>query len=74
MHHIDGNGENNGVVYAEMQGRENSAESRMFYELQRALFAGTGYAAETGGRMKDLRTLTVETVRNYHKVCRYMWF
>lgn len=40
----------------------------MFYELQRTMFAGTGYAAETGGRLKDLRELTVQTVRNYHKV------
>lgn len=40
----------------------------MFSELQKTLFAGTGYASETGGRMSDLRTLTVDTVRNYHKV------
>jgi hypothetical protein len=70
VHHIDGSGEDAGVVYSEMQGRENSAESRMFYELQRTMFAGTGYAAETGGRLKDLRELTADTVRSYHKVCR----
>jgi Zn-dependent M16 (insulinase) family peptidase len=28
VHHVDGDGEDAGVVYCEMQGRENSADSR----------------------------------------------
>lgn len=29
VHHIDGEGEDAGVVYCEMQGRENNADSRL---------------------------------------------
>lgn len=30
VHHIDGDGEDAGVVYCEMQGRENTADSRSY--------------------------------------------
>ena len=33
-----------------------------------SLYPGVcGYKSETGGIMKDLRTLTIETIRVYHK-------
>lgn len=32
VHHIDGEGEDAGVVYCEMQGRENSADSRCVFQ------------------------------------------
>lgn len=52
-----------------MQGRENSAESRMHLAMARALYPGQcGYSSETGGIMKNLRESTSSTkVRNYHK-------
>ncbi|XP_060600571.1 uncharacterized protein C05D11.1-like [Ruditapes philippinarum] len=67
VHHINGNGEDAGVVYCEMQGRENSGESITHLELIRALYPGhCGYKSETGGIMKSLREST-----SHKKVCSY---
>ncbi|XP_075992092.1 uncharacterized protein C05D11.1-like [Anticarsia gemmatalis] len=68
VHHIDGDGEDAGVVYCEMQGRENTADSRCELQLSRAMYPGSGYSAETGGIMENLRISTDNTkVRNFHK-------
>lgn len=65
---ITGTGEDNGAVYCEMQGRENSGESRGHLELLRNAYPNHGYSMETGGIMKDIRdSLTVEKIREYHK-------
>lgn len=53
-------GKDAGVVYCEMQGRENSAFSVIHRELIRSIYAGSGYASETGGIMANLRELTVK--------------
>lgn len=59
VHHINGEGENAGVVYCEMQGRENSGESRTHLALVRAMYPGKcGYKSETGGIMANLRDST----------------
>lgn len=59
MHHITAEGEDAGVVYCEMQGRENSAESRLHLTLARNMYPGRcGYSSETGGIMKNLREST----------------
>ena len=56
VHHINGEGEDAGVVYCEMQARENSGESRTHLEMLRAMYPGhCGYKSETGGIMKNLR-------------------
>lgn len=50
-----------------MQGRENSGESRASLTLLRHLYPNSGYSAETGGIMSNLRTSTSnEKVRYYH--------
>ncbi|KAJ8729556.1 hypothetical protein PYW08_001137 [Mythimna loreyi] len=68
VHHIDGEGEDAGVVYCEMQGRENTSYSRCDLQLLRAMYPGSGYSAETGGIMKNLRESTDNTkVRDFHK-------
>ncbi|KAJ8921035.1 hypothetical protein NQ315_015831 [Exocentrus adspersus] len=69
VHHITGEGQDAGVVYCEMQGRENSAESRLHLTVARNIYPGKcGYSSETGGLMKNLRESTNNTkVRNYHK-------
>lgn len=69
VHHITGTGEDAGVVYCEMQGCENSGESRLHLTMQRKMYPGRcGYSSETGGIMKNLRESTTnEKVRNYHK-------
>ncbi|XP_072936349.1 uncharacterized protein C05D11.1-like [Epargyreus clarus] len=68
VHHIDGDGEDAGVVYCEMQGRENTADSRCELKLLRAMYPNSGYSSETGGIMKNLRTSCNNTkVRDFHK-------
>ncbi|XP_050076146.1 uncharacterized protein C05D11.1-like [Anopheles maculipalpis] len=67
VHHITGHGEDGGVVYCEMQGRENTGESRVNLEMLRAVYPNNGYSAETGGILSNLRTSTTnQKVRAYH--------
>lgn len=58
MHHVSEEGEDGGVVYCEMQGRENTGECRANYQLMRLAYANCGYSSETGGIMHNLRTTT----------------
>jgi Zn-dependent M16 (insulinase) family peptidase len=67
VHHINNKGENAGVVYCEMQGRESSSSSVIYLESLRKLYPNCSYSSETGGILKDLRDLNVDTIRNYHK-------
>ncbi|XP_059140205.1 uncharacterized protein C05D11.1-like [Physella acuta] len=69
VHHIDGNGEDAGIVYCEMQARENSGESRTNRALLRGLYPPEcGYRYETGGIMKNLRESTShDKVKRYHQ-------
>ena len=69
VHHVTGEGEDGGVVYCEMQGRENSGESLVHLAMVRAVYPGRcGYRSETGGIMANLRDSTSnEKVRAYHK-------
>ncbi|KXJ72958.1 hypothetical protein RP20_CCG016849 [Aedes albopictus] len=67
VHHISEEGEDGGVVYCEMQGRENTGESRIHLDMLRAIYPKSGYSSETGGIMANLRTSTNnEKVRAYH--------
>lgn len=68
VHHINGRGEDAGVVYCEMQARQNTGESRCMVELCRALYPGKcGYKSVTGGLMENIReSLDNTKVRNYH--------
>ena len=60
-------GEDGGVVYSEMQGRENAAFSVMALQQQRALYPeGSAYRSETGGLMERLRVLDIHQIRKYH--------
>lgn len=68
VHHIDPQGEDSGVVYSEMQGRQNTSGDLMSLQAQRLLNPpGSAYRSETGGLMEALRKLTVEQIREYHK-------
>ncbi|KAK7463673.1 hypothetical protein VKT23_005614 [Stygiomarasmius scandens] len=67
VHHIDGKGHDSGVVYSEMQGRENTSGDLMALRQQRLLDPpGSAYRSETGGLMEALRVLTVDQIRQYH--------
>lgn len=69
VHHITGEGNDAGVVYCEMQGRETSGEQLSQMEIFRNLYPGVcGYQSETGGIVKNLRTTTtIDKVRAYHR-------
>jgi len=67
VHHVTGDGENKGVVYCEMQGRENTSASLVDGKVLELLYPNGGYSAETGGKMANLRSLTNEQVRRYHR-------
>jgi Zn-dependent M16 (insulinase) family peptidase len=68
VHHIDGKGHDSGVVYSEMQGRENTSSDLMTLRLQRLLDPpGSAYRSETGGLMEALRVLTADQIRQYHQ-------
>ncbi|EPZ31092.1 Peptidase M16 domain-containing protein [Rozella allomycis CSF55] len=68
VHHINGKGHNAGVVYCEMQGRQNSNGDLIHHKMLNLLYPeGCGYRSETGGKMENLRVLHVNTVREYHK-------
>ncbi|KAL4071016.1 Metalloenzyme, LuxS/M16 peptidase-like protein [Scleroderma citrinum] len=67
VHHINKKGEDVGVVYSEMQGRENTSADLMALSSQRSLYPiGSAYRSETGGLMEALRKLKVEQIRKYH--------
>eukprot|EP00026_Physarum_polycephalum_P001754 Phypoly_transcript_01756.p1 GENE.Phypoly_transcript_01756~~Phypoly_transcript_01756.p1 ORF type:complete len:1003 (+),score=143.28 Phypoly_transcript_01756:138-3011(+) len=68
VQHINGEGSNAGVVYCEMQAVENTRRSIVTNKLNSLLYPGnSGYKSVTGGRLLNLRSLTVETIRNYHR-------
>ncbi|KOC67604.1 Uncharacterized protein C05D11.1 [Habropoda laboriosa] len=62
-------GEDAGVVYCEMQGKENIGEYMTYIEMSRTIFPGRcGYKSIVGGVLKNLRESTNnEKVRQYHQ-------
>ncbi|GAA5972730.1 hypothetical protein JCM11641_002994 [Rhodosporidiobolus odoratus] len=65
--HVDGEGEEGGVVFSEMQGREGSQGDVMERALCDVLYnAKNGYLSETGGQLDALRKLKLEQIEDYH--------
>merc|ERR1711892_436144 len=68
VHHVNGEGQDAGVVYSEMQGVEHSSANILYFELVKKLYPNSGYHAETGGYLQNLRNSTnIAKVRDYHK-------
>ena len=69
IHHVNGEGEDKGVVYCEMQGRENQDGSLVDRAILDLLYPSDqcGYGSETGGILKNLRKLGNEQVQRYHR-------
>ena len=68
VHHIDGEGNDAGVVYSEMQGVQNEQGFLMDLESKRLLYPeNVGFRYETGGMMEQLRVLTADRIRRFHK-------
>ncbi|KAK7744263.1 hypothetical protein SLS62_010289 [Diatrype stigma] len=69
VHHINGEGNDAGVVYSEMQGVENTSTELMDIRARRLLYPeNVGFRYETGGMTEALRVLTPEKIRDFHKV------
>ena len=68
VHHVDGTGHDAGVVYSEMQGVQNTGPELMELRARRLLYPeGNGFRSETGGMMEQVRVLTADRIREYHK-------
>ncbi|CAN6639751.1 hypothetical protein TRVA0_017S02432 [Trichomonascus vanleenenianus] len=69
VYHIDGQGEEKGVVFSEMQGVENTSDSLLALRSRQLLYQKqSGYSSETGGLMDSLRVLTNDQIREFHKL------
>ncbi|KAI6248588.1 hypothetical protein HI914_03333 [Erysiphe necator] len=68
VHHVDGKGNDAGVVYSEMQAIQNTSSEIMDLRSRRLLYPeNVGFRYETGGLMENLRILTPERIRSFHK-------
>lgn len=68
VYHIDGKGKEKGVVFSEMQGIEAQSWFQTFLGMQRLLYPELlGYSSETGGLMSELRHLTNDQIKQFHK-------
>ena len=68
VHHIDGTGQDAGVVYSEMQGVQNTMSELMDLRARRSMYPdGIGFRYETGGMMEALRSLTADRIRQFHR-------
>ncbi len=68
VHHVDGKGEDAGVVYAEMQALQYTSKELMDLRARRLLYPeDVGFRYETGGMMDALRVLTPQRIREFHK-------
>jgi Zn-dependent M16 (insulinase) family peptidase len=69
IHHVTAEGDDKGVVYCEMQGRENGAESLVDRACLDLLYPDPlcGYSSETGGKLVQLRSCTNDAIKRYHQ-------
>ncbi|KAL7625178.1 hypothetical protein AAE478_004393 [Parahypoxylon ruwenzoriense] len=68
VHHINGEGNDAGVVYSEMQGVQYTSTELMDLKARRLLYPeNVGFRYETGGMMEALRVLAPEKIRSFHR-------
>lgn len=68
VYYIDGSGEEKGVVYSEMQGIQNNVSCIQEFATQKKLYGPeSAYSSETGGLLENLRVLTHDQIRQFHK-------
>ncbi|KAH8669273.1 Metalloenzyme, LuxS/M16 peptidase-like protein [Ilyonectria robusta] len=66
--HIDGEGNDAGVVYSEMQAVQFRSPEIMDLKARRLLYPeNVGFRYETGGMTEALRVLTPERIRQFHR-------
>ncbi|KAI9173167.1 hypothetical protein H9P43_007298 [Blastocladiella emersonii ATCC 22665] len=67
VYHVTAKGEDGGVVFSEMLGRENTDSDLAMHRMGQLLYpTPSGYGSETGGLMRKLRELDIERIRAYH--------
>lgn len=68
VYHTTGDGSDGGVVYCELQAKENTAEERVYNSLVRTIYPpSSGYHWQTGGICKNIRDSCDNTkVRAFH--------
>ena len=68
IHHVDGSGNDAGVVYSEMQAEENQKDMLMWRKSKRLLYPKeVGFRYETFGMMDSLRALSVQRIRDFQR-------
>lgn len=68
IHHINGQGEDGGVMYSEMKGVENNAHWRTTSQLCKTMYPNSGYSFVFGGALHNIRTRTsIDKIRAYHE-------
>lgn len=68
VHHVDGEGNDAGVVYSEMQAVQFQSAEIMDLKARRILYPeDVGFRYETGGMTEALRKLTPERIRQFHR-------
>ncbi|OHW91611.1 peptidase m16 inactive domain-containing protein [Colletotrichum incanum] len=68
VHHIDGEGNDAGVVYSEMQAVQFKSAEIMDLRARRLLYPeNVGFRYETGGMTEALRVLTPDRIRQFHR-------
>lgn len=68
VHHIDGAGNDAGVVYSEMQGVQNTASELIELRAKRIIYPEeVGFRYETGGMLEQLRDLSADRIRAFHR-------
>ncbi|GAB6024396.1 hypothetical protein CHUAL_009562 [Chamberlinius hualienensis] len=69
VHHVNGKGEDGGVVYCEMQGVENTGPQMVCNAFVKAMFPDpSGYRSNTGGALKNLQeSTTYQKCRDFHQ-------
>ena len=68
VHHVDGEGNDAGVVYSEMQALQCTSNELMDLRARKLLYPeNIGFRYETGGMPDALRVLTPDKIRDFHK-------
>uniref|UniRef100_A0A7S2Z9J7 Peptidase M16 N-terminal domain-containing protein n=1 Tax=Rhodosorus marinus TaxID=101924 RepID=A0A7S2Z9J7_9RHOD len=67
VYHVRQDGEEAGVVFQEMRGRENTEGDILSSAWHRSLFKGTFLSYECGGKTENIAQLTRDEVERFHK-------
>lgn len=67
VYHVRGDGKEAGVVFCEMQARENTEDDLSWAALHSVLYEDTPLSLTAGGLCKHIRSLTNEDIARFHK-------